>query len=134
MNDKHLLIYKEGHKNISPVGGKDEISTVYSNDLTKLINQNESYAKYDNYCESCTGGRNHISEIINPLDNNKYLLNTIDGTKIIKYYIDFSLNKNNNTSYKCLIIDGKEYKTKSVEGLKKIIYLMNKYIKPTIKK
>lgn len=134
MNDKNIIIYKEGNKNISPVGGKDEISTVYSNDLTNLMNQNESYAIYDKYCESCTGGRNHISEIINPLDNKKNILNTLDGTKIIKYYIDFSLNKSNNTSCEYLIIDGKKYKTKSLEGLKKIIYLMNKYIKPTFKK
>ncbi len=134
MNYNNRIIYKEGNKNISPVGGKYEISTVYSNDLTKLMNQNETYARYDKYCESCTGCRNHISEIINPLDKKKYILNTLDGPKIIKYYIDFSLNKSNNTSCEYLIIDDKKYKTKSLEGLKQIIYLMNKYIKPTFKK
>lgn len=130
---KNLVKYKQDNQYISPKTETD-MTTSSNNDLNQIMIQNDSYSKYDNNCQNCSGGGNNISNIIDPLNNILYDLNTIKGTEIIKYYIYFSLNKINNTSYNFLIIDGKKYETKSLEGLKKIKYLMIKYIKPTIKK
>lgn len=131
MNNEDRIVYRQDNKRISPTMGNYDITTLYRNDLMNLNKQNNFYAIYDNNCQSCTGGGN-ILYIINPLNNKLYYLNTKEGIKIIKYYIDFSLNKSNNNLFNILIINNKKYKTKSIKGLQKIIYLMNKYIKPQL--